>query len=101
MRSFEHATAEFASRNTVAERLKTACEDSEPLFDLGAKLSKRTPLYLYHGSKDETARSGTFTSTRKVSRTAVVRPRSGRDHQLNNDVSEIAADIRRLKALRT
>jgi len=30
-------------------------EDVEPLANLGAKLPERTPIYLYHGSRDETA----------------------------------------------
>src|SRR5262245_26164609 len=28
--------------------------DIGPLFDLGAKLSEQTPIYLYHGSEDTT-----------------------------------------------
>ena len=75
-------------------------EDIEPLSDLGARLSKQTPIYLYHGSKDETAPFGHVHLYAQSIPHAVVRPLSGRDHQLNNDMSEIAADIRRLNAVR-
>jgi pimeloyl-ACP methyl ester carboxylesterase len=69
-------------------------EDIEPLSNLGAKLPKQTPLYLYHGSKDETAPFGHVDLYAKAIPHAVIRRLSGRDHQLNNDMSEVAADIR-------
>jgi predicted alpha/beta hydrolase family esterase len=74
--------------------------DIEPLSDLGARLSKQTPIYLYHGSKDETAPFGHVHLYAQTIPQAVVRRLSGRDHQLNNDMSEVAADIRRLRAAR-
>lgn len=70
-------------------------EDVEPLADLGAKLPERTPIYLYHGSQDETAPLEHVHLHAKSIPQAVVRELSGRDHQLNNDMSEVAADIRR------
>jgi hypothetical protein len=74
-------------------------EDIEPLSDLGARLPERTPIYLYHGSKDETAPSGHVDLYAQAIPQAVVRRLSGRDHQLNNDLSEVAADIRRLSTV--
>jgi predicted alpha/beta hydrolase family esterase len=71
-------------------------EDIEPLSDLGARLSEQTPIYLYHGSKDETAPFGHVHLYARAIPQAVVRRLSGRDHQLNDDMSEVAADIRRL-----
>ena len=75
-------------------------EDIEPLSDLGAKLPEQTPIYLYHGSKDKTAPFEHVRLYAKAIPQAVVRRLSGRDHQLNNDMSEVAADIRRLPAVR-
>jgi predicted alpha/beta hydrolase family esterase len=75
-------------------------EDIRSLPDLGARLSKHTPIYLYHGSKDETAPFGHVDLYAQTIPQAVVRKLSGRDHQLNNDMSEVAADIRRLRAVR-
>ena len=75
-------------------------EDIEPLSDLGGRLSDQTPIYLYHGSKDETAPFGHVHLYAQTIPQAVVRRLSGRDHQLNNDMSEVAADIRRLRAVR-
>jgi len=71
-------------------------EDSETLSDLGRNLPEQIPIYLYHGSKDETAPFGHIDLYAKAIPQAVVRRLSGRDHQLNNDMSEVAADIRRL-----
>jgi predicted alpha/beta hydrolase family esterase len=71
-------------------------EDVEPLSDLGVRLSSHTPIYLYHGSKDETAPPGHLLLYAHAIPHAVVRRLSGRDHQLNNDMSEVAADIRRV-----
>jgi hypothetical protein len=70
--------------------------DIEPLSDLGARLAKQTPIYLYHGSKDETAPFGHVHLYVQTIPQAVVRRLSGRDDQLNNDMSAVAADIQRL-----
>jgi predicted alpha/beta hydrolase family esterase len=75
-------------------------EDIEPLSDLAARLSRQTPIFLYHGSKDETAPFAHVHLYAQTIPQAVLRRLSGRDHQLNNDLAEVAADIRRLKAVR-
>ena len=75
-------------------------EDIEPFSDLGAKLPEQTPIYLYHGSKDTTALFEHVQLYATAIPQAVVRRLSGRDHQLNNDMSEVAGDIRRLGAVR-
>ena len=54
------------------------------------------PVFLYHGRDDEIvpfAHAGLYA---KALPHAVVRPLDGRNHQLNDDLSEVAADIRRL-----
>jgi pimeloyl-ACP methyl ester carboxylesterase len=59
------------------------------------------PVYLYHGSRDGTAPLEHVRLYAKAIPYAVVRRLAGRDHQLNNDMSEVAADIRRLGTGRT
>jgi predicted alpha/beta hydrolase family esterase len=72
-------------------------EDIEPLSRVGVKLPRHVPVYLYHGSKDETAPVAHVHLHAKSIPQAIVRELSGRDHQLNNDMSEVAADIRHLE----
>jgi hypothetical protein len=69
-------------------------EDIQPKRDLGARLPQATPIYLYHGSGDETAPCAHADLYKKVIPQARVRKLEGRDHQLNDDLSEVAADIR-------
>lgn len=71
-------------------------EDIEPISDLGARLPERSRVYLYHGSDDDTAPFGHVGLYKKAIPQAVVRRLVGRDHQLNEDMSELAADIRGL-----
>jgi predicted alpha/beta hydrolase family esterase len=72
-------------------------EDIEPMRDLGASLHERWRVYLYHGSDDETAPIGHVDLYEKAIPQAVVRRLAGRNHQLDEDMSEVAADIRRLR----
>ena len=74
-------------------------DDIEPLSGSVARLSEQTPIFLYHGNKDETAPVRHVDLYAQTIPQAVVRRLSGRDHQLNNDMSEVAADIRRLRAV--
>lgn|SRR5688572_113436 len=74
-------------------------DDIKPLPDLGARPFKETPIYLCHGTKDETVPFGHVDLYAQTIPQAVVRRLSGRDHQLNNDISEVAADIQRLRAV--
>jgi predicted alpha/beta hydrolase family esterase len=71
-------------------------DEFEPLADLGGRLSEAVPIYLYHGSQDETAPLAHVDLYAQAIPLAIVRRLSGRDHQLNNDMSEVAADVRRL-----
>ncbi|HEU5136471.1 MAG TPA: alpha/beta fold hydrolase [Steroidobacteraceae bacterium] len=68
----------------------------EPRRDLGARLPPSTPIYLYHGSDDDTAPAAHVDLYQKAIPQAHVRKLEGRDHQLNDDLSEVAADIRGL-----
>jgi predicted alpha/beta hydrolase family esterase len=71
-------------------------EDIRPISDLGGRLPPQAPVYLYHGSKDETAPYEHVRLYEHAIPQAVVRRLTDRDHQLNNDLSAVAADIRRL-----
>jgi len=74
-------------------------------FDAPADLKERipagVPIFFYQGRDDETvpiAHIGLY--ARAIPR-AVVRRLSGRNHQLNDDLSEVAFDIKRLEAIQT
>ena len=67
------------------------------LSDIGARLPEAAPIFLYHGNRDETAPFGHVDLYAKAIPQAVVRRLSGRDHQLNNDMAGVAADIRRVR----
>ena len=71
-------------------------EDIEPIPDLGARLQQQWLVYLYHGSEDDTSPIGHVDLYAKAIPQAVVRRLAGRDHQLNENMSEVAADIRGL-----
>jgi predicted alpha/beta hydrolase family esterase len=71
-------------------------EDIEPMSGLGKRLPPRMPVYFYHGTADDTAPCEHASLYQKAIPQAVVRRLAGRDHQLNSDMSEVAADIRRL-----
>lgn len=69
-------------------------DDIEPMLDLGARLPPQTPVYLYHGSEDDTAPFTHVDLYEKAIPGAIVRRLHGRDHQLDDDLAEVAADIR-------
>ena len=68
-----------------------------PRKKLGADLAHGVPIYLYHGSDDETAPVKHVELYGKAIPQAVVRRLKGRDHQVNNNLSEVARDIRSLR----
>jgi len=72
-------------------------EDFESMADLGARLPKQWKIYFYQGSEDDTVPFGHVDLHERAIPQAVVRRLAGRDHQLNEDLSEVAADIRRLE----
>ena len=71
-------------------------EDFESPPDLGARLPKATPIYLYHGTADDTAPCAHADLYQQVIPQARVRKLAGRDHQLDDDLAEVAAEIRRM-----
>jgi predicted alpha/beta hydrolase family esterase len=70
-------------------------EDIKASTHLGARLPD-TAIFLYHGTNDETAPVAHVALYAAAIPQARVRRLEGRDHQLNNDLSEVAADIRAL-----
>jgi predicted alpha/beta hydrolase family esterase len=101
-----NALAEHAPRRKIAGVFLIAApfvgpggwpgEDFEPKRDLGARLRHDTPIYFYHGSEDDTAPCTHADLYKQAIPDARVHKLAGRDHQLNDDLSEVAADIRAL-----
>jgi predicted alpha/beta hydrolase family esterase len=71
-------------------------EDIKGSLELGARLPPVTPIYLYHGSADCTAPLAHLDLYARAIPHAVVRRLEGRNHQLDDDLAEVAADIRGL-----
>jgi pimeloyl-ACP methyl ester carboxylesterase len=71
-------------------------DDIVPPMDWAAPLTG-VPVYLYLGDADDTTPMTHLDIYAKAMPHAQVRRLSGRDHQLNNDLSEVAQDIRRVK----
>ena len=71
-------------------------ENLRPTKELASLLPDEAPLYLYHGRDDDTVPFSHVGMLAKTLSHATIRRLEGRDHQLNNNLSEIANDIRRL-----
>jgi predicted alpha/beta hydrolase family esterase len=71
-------------------------EDIEPSPELGAQLPAATPIYLYHGSADHTAPFAHLDLYARAIPYAHVCRLEGRNHQLDDDLAEVAADVRAL-----
>jgi len=68
----------------------------KPQRELSGKLFRRVPIYLYHGLADDTVPSSHAELFAHAIPQAHLCYLQGRDHQLNNDLSEIAAVIKSL-----
>lgn len=71
-------------------------EDIEPRSDLAARLPPNVPIVFYHGDKDDVVPIAHVDLYARSIPHARVRRLGGRDHQLNNDLSDVARDIREL-----
>ena len=71
-------------------------EDIQPRSDLAARLPLGVPVLLYHGEEDDIAPAAHVALYAEAIPRARARRLPGRDHQLNNDLSEVASDIREL-----
>jgi predicted alpha/beta hydrolase family esterase len=70
--------------------------DVKPPRDLGAKLPQGIPIHFYHGLLDDTAPPQHADFYARAVPQARVHRLPGRDHQLNNDLSEVADAIKTL-----
>ena len=68
--------------------------------DLGARLPKGVPIHFYHGLEDEVAPPSHLERYARAVPQARVHRLQGRDHQLNNDLREVAAAILSLETRR-
>jgi predicted alpha/beta hydrolase family esterase len=75
-------------------------EDIAPRSDFTARLPGTVEVFLYHGEDDETVPIAHVELYANAIPRAHVRRLVGRDHQLNNDLSEVASDIRNLESTR-
>src|SRR2546429_438216 len=72
-------------------------EDKKSPPDPRARLPRDVPVFIYHGLDDETAPPSHAELYARAIPQASVRRLPHRDHQLNNDLSEIAATIESLE----
>jgi hypothetical protein len=72
-------------------------DDLRPTKEAAASLRDGAPIHLYQGGDDQTVPFAHLALFTRALPDAIVRPLKGRDHQLNNDLSEVAADLRRLR----
>jgi predicted alpha/beta hydrolase family esterase len=71
-------------------------DEIKPVANLGARLPPKTPIHLYHGSDDDLAPFAHGDLYERAIPGAVVHRLHGRDHQLNDDLAEVAASVRAL-----
>jgi predicted alpha/beta hydrolase family esterase len=70
--------------------------EAAPRADAANRLPKGVPLFFYHGEADETVPLAHLALYAKAFPQAVTHALPGRNHQLNDDLSEVAHDIRKL-----
>ncbi|MFG3577670.1 alpha/beta fold hydrolase [Micromonospora chersina] len=68
-------------------------DEFELPHDLGARLPQGVPVHVFHGLQDETAPPSHADLYARAIPQAELHLLSGRDHQLNNDLSEVAKTI--------
>lgn len=71
-------------------------DDWQPQREIGAELPSEVPIYVYHGLADDTAPPSHADLYAHAIPQAHICRLPGRDHQLNNDLREIAAVIKSL-----
>ena len=72
-------------------------DDFEMPSDLGDRLPEGVPVHLFHGLEDDTAPVGHADLYARLIPQAHVHRLPGRDHQLGNDLAEVAKVIRALR----
>ena len=74
-------------------------DDIEPRPDLASRLPRYVPIFFYHGRDDDTVPFAHVELYARAVPHAHVRRLARRDHQLNNDLSQIVMDIRQLSRM--
>jgi len=69
-------------------------DDIKPIADFSGRLPPDIPIFLYYGTHDDTVPLAHVHLYAKAIPGAVIRTVAGSDHQLNNDLSPVARDIR-------
>ncbi len=69
-------------------------DDIEPQPELAERLPRDVPIFFYHGRDDDTVPFAHVELYARLIPRAQVRRLAGRDHQLDNQLSEVATDIR-------
>ena len=72
-------------------------DDIKARPDLAERLPRDVPIFIYHGRDDDDVPFAHVELYARLLPRAQVHRLAGRDHQLNNRLSEVAADIRRLE----
>jgi predicted alpha/beta hydrolase family esterase len=72
-------------------------DDFQTPSDLGALLPDGAPVHLFHGLEDDTVPPGHADLYARVIPHAQVHRLPGRDHQLGNDLAEVATVIRSMR----
>ena len=73
-------------------------EDLRPTTEVALELRNGAPLFFYQGRNDETVPFSHIEMFASAFPGATIRCLEGRDHQLNDDLSDVARDIRLLEA---
>jgi hypothetical protein len=68
--------------------------------NVAATLPRGLPVFLYHGREDEIVPCSHLELYAQALPQAIVRALDGRNHQLNDDLTEVADDIKRLASAR-
>lgn len=72
-------------------------DDIKTPTDLGAQLPAQTPVHFYYGEKDDTTPRAHVDLYERAIEGVIVHRLADRDHQLNDDLAEVAADISALE----
>jgi predicted alpha/beta hydrolase family esterase len=72
-------------------------KEAELRADAAETLPRGIPLFLYHGREDEVVPLAHLEQYSKMFRRALARELIGRNHQLNDDLTEVANDIRSVR----
>ena len=73
-------------------------KEAELPKDVADRLPRDLPVFLYHGREDEVVPFSHLAMYAKALAHATIRALDGRNHQVNDDLSEVADDIKRVSA---